>query len=66
MADPTHNSLHGDLRAQARFGALVEVVGDPRDDTERALLVMLARLLGDLEVGSLIAMILRREPPQQA
>jgi hypothetical protein len=61
MADPTHNSLHGDLRGLARHGALIEVLGDPADDPERALLVMLARLLGDAETDTLISMVLRTQ-----
>ncbi len=38
------NQLRGDLRAQNRYGALV---GEPANDAEAALLVLLARLLSD-------------------
>jgi len=58
MNDP----LRGDLRARDRYGLLTGVLGEPRDDTERALLVMLARLLGDDEVAALIVLIERARP----
>jgi hypothetical protein len=52
--------LKGDLRAQARYAALVEVLDDPEDEAEGLLFVLLARLLGDLEVATLIRMVVRK------
>jgi hypothetical protein len=58
MGEPT-SQLRGDLRAQDRYGALVAVVGEPANETEAALLVLLARLLSDAEVATLILLIQR-------
>ncbi|HEV8529577.1 MAG TPA: hypothetical protein VGS60_18890 [Actinomycetes bacterium] len=51
------SQLRGDLRAQDRYGALVAVVGEPANETEAALLVLLARLLGDAEIATLIVLV---------
>jgi hypothetical protein len=51
------SQLHGDLRAQGRFGVLVGAVGEPADDEEAALLVLLARLLSDAEIATLIVLV---------
>jgi hypothetical protein len=58
MSEPTA-MLRGDLRALDRNGALTAVLGDPRNHTEGALLVLLARLLGDEEAATLIVMVRR-------
>jgi hypothetical protein len=51
--------LRGDLRAQTRFGALVQVLGEPQGDAEGSLLVLLARLLSDEEVAMLLLLVQR-------
>jgi hypothetical protein len=51
--------LRGDLRAQDRYGALAALLGEPINHGEGALLVMLARLLSDAEIASLIVLITR-------
>jgi hypothetical protein len=56
MSEPTH-MLREDLRALDRYGALVAALGDPRDNTEGALLVILARLLSDQETATLIVKV---------
>jgi|SoimicmetaTmtLPB_FD_contig_91_495495_length_1607_multi_2_in_0_out_0_1 hypothetical protein len=56
MGEPM-SQLRGDLRAQDRYGALVAVVGEPANETEAALLVLLARLLGDAEIATLIVLV---------
>jgi hypothetical protein len=56
MADPSA-LLWGDLRAQVRYGVLIETLGDARSDDEIRLLVMLARLLSDDEVTTLVHLI---------
>jgi hypothetical protein len=48
--------LKGNLRAQDRYGALAAVLGQPTNDAEAALLVMLARLLSDEETATLLVM----------
>jgi hypothetical protein len=48
--------LRGDLRAQNRYGALTALLGEPNNHGEGALLVMLARLLSDAEIASLIVL----------
>jgi hypothetical protein len=53
------SQLRGDLRAQDRYAALVAVVGEPANDTEGALLVLLARLLSDAKIATLIVLINR-------
>jgi hypothetical protein len=60
MSSSPLDMLKGNLRAQARHGALIEVLGNPRDEAEGLLLVMLARLLGDLEVATLLHMVVRK------
>jgi hypothetical protein len=59
MGDPT-DLLKGDLRALARYGELAGVLGDPRDEAETRLMVMLARFLADEETATLVAVIARR------
>jgi hypothetical protein len=56
MSEPTH-MLREDLRALDRYGALVAALGDPRDNTKGALLVILARLLSDQETATLIVKV---------
>jgi hypothetical protein len=51
--------LRGDLRAQTRFGALARALGDPKTEPEGALLVLLARLLSDEEIATLILLVKR-------
>jgi hypothetical protein len=51
--------LKGDLRARDRFGILTSVLGEPRDEAEAAMLVLLARLLSDVEVATLIVLVNR-------
>ncbi len=58
MSEPTA-MLRGDLRALSRYAALIAVLGDPHNPTESALLVLLARLLGDEETATLIVMVRR-------
>jgi hypothetical protein len=53
--------LKGSLRGLARSRALISVLGSPRNDAESALLVIIARLLGDEETATLITMIQRSE-----
>jgi hypothetical protein len=59
MGDPT-DLLKGDLRALARYGELARVLGDPRDEPEIRLMVMLSRFLADEETATLVALITRR------
>jgi hypothetical protein len=58
MGEPT-SQLRGDLRAQDRYGALVAVVGEPNNEAESALLVLLARLLSNAEVATFILLVKR-------
>jgi hypothetical protein len=59
MASQPTDMLRGNLRGLARYAELVVVLGDPLDDPEAALLVMLARLLSDEETTTLIGMVRR-------
>jgi hypothetical protein len=64
MASEPTGMLRGDLRGLARYAELVAALGDPLDDAERALLVLLARLLSDEETATLVVMA--RRPTEAA
>src|SRR5262245_6897453 len=61
--DPMSSSpvqrLRGDLRAQSRYAALTAALGEPQNDAEAAVLVLLARLLGNDETATLLLLVQR-------
>jgi hypothetical protein len=59
MASQPSDMLRGNLRGLARYAELAAALGDPLDDAEGALLVLLARLLADTETTTLIGMVHR-------
>jgi hypothetical protein len=59
MASQPTDMLRGNPRGLARYAELVAALGDPLDGAERALLVMLARILSDEETTTLIGMVRR-------
>jgi hypothetical protein len=64
MPSNPNQMLRGNLRALDRYGTLVHALGSPRDEVEQSLLVMLARLLSDEELATLLMIVKRREPQQ--
>jgi hypothetical protein len=57
--DTPMSQLRGDLRAKDRFGVLVGVVGEPATTRMVRCSVLLARLLSDAEIATLIVLITR-------